>query len=170
MRRRGRFRDWLPAIVWACVISSLSTDTFSADHTGRLIIPALRWLFPHASYPSILLMHALIRKSAHFVEYFIFSVFLTHGLRGEERGWKLRWALLAAAMAAGYAALDEFHQWFVPSRTASPWDAYSIRLARRSHKLFCGDGMRRGLARRRNTQAMTPPFPGWASPQIPKQS
>jgi VanZ family protein len=123
MQRWGRFRDWLPAIVWACVISSLSTDTFSADHTGRFIIPVLRGVFPHASYPSILLMHALIRKSAHFVEYFIFSVFLTHGLRGEERGWKLRWALWAVGIAAGYAALDEFHQWFVPGRTASPWDA-----------------------------------------------
>jgi len=123
MRRWGRLRDWLPAIVWACVISSLSTDTFSADHTGRFIIPVLRWVFPHASDPSILLMHALIRKCAHFVEYFVFSVFLTHGLRGKERGWKLRWALWAVAIAAGYAALDEFHQWFVPSRTASPWDA-----------------------------------------------
>ena len=123
MLRWHRLRDWLPAIVWACVISSLSTDTFSAEHTGRFIIPVLRWTFPHASYPSILLMHALIRKSAHFVEYFIFSVFLTPGLRGGERGWKLRWALWAVAIAAGYAALDEFHQWFVPSRTASPWDA-----------------------------------------------
>ena len=123
MRSWGRFRDWLPAIVWACVISSLSTDTFSADHTGRFIIPVLRFVFPRASDSSILLMHALIRKSAHFVEYFIFSVFLTHGLGGEGRGWKLRWAVWAVAIAAGYAALDEFHQSFVPSRTAAPWDA-----------------------------------------------
>ena len=123
MQRWDRFKDWLPAIVWACVISSLSTDAFSADHTGRFIIPVLRWVFPHASEPSILLMHALIRKSAHFVEYFIFSIFLTRGFRGQERGWKLRWAVWALAVAAGYAALDEFHQWFVPGRTASPWDA-----------------------------------------------
>ena len=123
MRRWARLKDWLPAIVWACVISSLSTDSLSAEHTGRFIIPVLRWIFPHASYPSLLLMHAFIRKSAHFVEYFIFSVFLMHGLRGEERGWNLRSALWALAIAAGYAALDEFHQWFVPSRTASPWDA-----------------------------------------------
>ena len=123
MQRWSRFKDWLPAIAWACLISSLSTDTFSADHTGRFIIPVLRYLFPHASDPSILLMHALIRKSAHFVEYFIFSIFLTRGFRGEERGRQLRWAVWAVAIAAGYAALDEFHQWFVPSRTASPWDA-----------------------------------------------
>lgn len=123
MRRWARLRDWLPAIVWACVISSLSTDSFSAEHTGLFLIPVLRWLLPHASDSTILLMHALIRKSAHFVEYFIFSTFLMRGLRGEERGWKLHWAIAAVAIAAGYAALDEFHQSFVPSRTASPWDA-----------------------------------------------
>jgi VanZ family protein len=26
-------------------------------------------------------------------------------------------------IATGYSALDEFHQSFVPSRTASPWDS-----------------------------------------------
>jgi len=123
MRRWGRLRDWLPAIIWAGVISTLSTDTFSAEHTGAFLIPLLRWLFPHASDPTILLMHTLIRKCAHFVEYFVFSVLLTRGLQGGERGWKLRWAIWALAIAAGYAALDEFHQSFVASRTASPWDA-----------------------------------------------
>src|SRR5215831_15399859 len=123
MRRWARLKDWAPAIVWAGVISSLSTDTFSAEHTSIFLIPLLRWLFPRASDSTIFLMHALIRKSAHFVEYFIFSLFLMHGLRGEERGWKLRWALWAVAIAAGYAGLDEFHQSFVASRTASPWDA-----------------------------------------------
>ena len=68
-------------------------------------------------------MHAVIRKTAHLTEYFIFSIFLIYGLRGKERGWTLRWAIWAVAIAAGYAALDEFHQSFVPSRTASPWDA-----------------------------------------------
>jgi VanZ family protein len=35
----------------------------------------------------------------------------------------LSWAVLALVIAAGYSALDEFHQSFVPSRTASPWDS-----------------------------------------------
>ena len=83
----------------------------------------LRWLFPHASLDSIELMHGLIRKMAHLTEYFILSILLMHGLRGEDRGWKLRWAIWAVVIAAGYASFDEFHQSFVPSRTASPWDA-----------------------------------------------
>jgi VanZ family protein len=118
-----RVKIWLPAIVWACVISSLSTDSFSSEHTSVFIIPALRFLFPHASAETLELMHGVIRKMAHLTEYFILSIFLMHGLRGTDRAWKLKWAIWAIVIAAGYASFDEFHQSFVPSRTASPWDA-----------------------------------------------
>ena len=116
-------KNWIQPIAWACVISILSTDDFSSEHTSRFIMPVLRWLFPRASVQTLELMHFVIRKTAHFTEYFIFSILIVHGLRGKDRGWKLRWAIWAVAIAAGYAALDEFHQSFVPSRTASPWDS-----------------------------------------------
>jgi VanZ family protein len=118
-----RVKNWLPAIAWACLISFLSTDVFSSDHTSRFIIPVLHVLIPQASAETLELLHAIIRKSAHLTEYFIFSILLMRALRGQERGWKLRWAIWAVVLAAGYASLDEFHQSFVPSRTASPWDA-----------------------------------------------
>jgi VanZ family protein len=123
MRLWARVKNWLPAVAWACVISVLSTDLFSSDHTSRFILPVLRWMFPHAGAETLELMHAVIRKSAHLTEYFIFSILLAHSLRGEDREWRLRWAIWALVLAAGYASLDEFHQSFVPSRTASPWDA-----------------------------------------------
>jgi VanZ family protein len=115
-------RRWWPVAAWAVLIFFFSTDTFSATHTSRLILPVLRWLFPHASPETLETAHFLIRKSAHFVEYFIFSLLALHALRGEEGRWKLRWALEAAVLAEAYAALDEFHQSFVPSRTASVHD------------------------------------------------
>jgi VanZ family protein len=118
-----RVKNWLPAIAWACLISFLSTDVFSSEHTSRFIIPLLHLLIPQASAETLEVMHAIIRKSAHLTEYFILGVLLHRALRGDERGWKLRWALWAIAIAAAYASLDEFHQSFVPSRTASPWDA-----------------------------------------------
>jgi VanZ family protein len=123
VRRWTRVKNWLPAIVWACVISALSTDSFSSERTSAFLTPVLHWLFPQAGLETIELMNAIIRKSAHFTEYFVLSIFLIHGLRGGNRRWQLRWAVWAVAIAAGYAALDEFHQSFVPSRTASPWDA-----------------------------------------------
>ena len=79
--------------------------------------------FPHAAPETIELLHAVIRKMAHLTEYFILGIFLMQGLRGQNRKWKLQWAIWAIVIAAGYASLDEFHQSFVPSRTASPWDA-----------------------------------------------
>jgi VanZ family protein len=118
-----RVKNWLPAIAWACLISFLSTDVFSSEHTSRFIIPLLHLLIPQASAETLEVMHVIIRKSAHLTEYFILGVLLHRALRGDERGWKLRWALWAIAIAAAYASLDEFHQSFVPSRTASPWDA-----------------------------------------------
>jgi VanZ family protein len=123
VRLAARAKSWLPAVAWAVVISVLSTDVFSSQHTSRFIIPALHWIFPRAGAETLALMHAVIRKSAHVTEYFIFSIFLVRGLRGQDRGWKMRWAVWAIVIAAGYAAFDEFHQSFVPSRTASPWDA-----------------------------------------------
>jgi VanZ family protein len=116
-------KNWLQAIAWACMISVFSTDEFSSQRTSRIIIPVLHWLFPSASAQTLDLMHFVIRKMAHFTEYFIFSILLIHGVRGQDRGWKFRWAIWAVIIAGGYAALDEFHQSFVPSRTASPWDA-----------------------------------------------
>ena len=123
MALRNFAKYWLPVIVWACVISLLSTDSFSSAHTSRFIIPALRWIFPQASFETLELLHAIIRKCAHLTEYFILGFLLNRALRVGDRAWKWKWAVWAIVIAAGYASLDEFHQVFVPSRTASPWDA-----------------------------------------------
>jgi len=116
-------KSWLPAVAWAILISWASTDAFSTSHTSLIIIPALHWLFPHASADTLDRLHFFIRETAHFAEYFVFSFLLLRAIRGEHRGWQIRWAIAALAIAAGYSALDEFHQSFVPSRTASPWDS-----------------------------------------------
>jgi VanZ family protein len=114
---------WLPALCWAAVIFSLSTDAFSADHTGRVLRPILFWLIPHLTEQGFEAIHILVRKTAHFTEYFIFCLLLYRGIRGGQRGWRWSWALAALFIAAGYSALDEIHQAFVASRTASPYDS-----------------------------------------------
>jgi VanZ family protein len=119
----NRLKPWLPAILWAILISTASTDTFSESHTSSVFLPILHWLFPSAGPESLGHMHFFIRKSAHFTEYFVFSLLLLRSLQGKEKEWRLRWAIWALAIAAGYSMLDEFHQSFVPSRTASPWDS-----------------------------------------------
>ena len=119
----GWIRAWWPALLWAAIIFTLSTDSFSSDHTSRIIVPVLRWLFPSFSTHLIHEIHHFIRKTAHFTEYFVFCVLIFRGVRGDRAGWRWTWALAALSIAAGYSALDEIHQAFVASRTASPWDS-----------------------------------------------
>jgi VanZ family protein len=113
---------WWPAIAWAVVISTFSTGAFTAENTGRIIIPFLHWLFPHASANSLLLMHHIVRKCGHFAEYFILSLLILRGIRGGRREMRLAWVFAAIVLVAGYASLDEFHQSFVPGRTAAVSD------------------------------------------------
>lgn len=115
-------RQWGPAVAWTAVIAMFSTEHFSAPATSRIIVPLLNWLFPQASPDTLEMLHFAIRKSAHFTEYFILSLLLLRGIRGERAGWIVAWGLAAVAIAAGCAALDEAHQAFVPGRTASVWD------------------------------------------------
>ncbi len=114
---------WLPALCWAAVIFSLSTDAFSAEHTGRILRPILLWFMPHLTHHGFARIHFFVRKSAHFTEYFVFCLLLYRGFRGGRHGWRWTWGLAALSIAAGYAALDEVHQAFVASRTASPYDS-----------------------------------------------
>ena len=116
-------RAWWPALIWACIIFTMSTDSFSATNTGSYIGPLLQWIFPSLSSDQLAGLHYFIRKTAHFSEYFIFYLLLFRGARGTRRGWRWTWGLAALAISAAYSALDEIHQAFVISRTASPWDS-----------------------------------------------
>lgn len=113
---------WIPALIVGLLISSFSTHYFSDQQTGRMILPALHWLFPWASQHQLRLMHAAIRKLAHFTEFGVFSFTVFHGIRAGRAGWRVSWALTAVLIAAGYASIDELHQLFVPLRHASPRD------------------------------------------------
>jgi VanZ family protein len=109
------FRLWLPAILWLIALFVLSTSVFSAENTGRIIVPMLHFLLPGTSMPTIFLMHAIIRKAAHFTNYGILFWILIHGpLAGRP--------YVSLMICVCYAFLDEGHQILVPGRTPSLYD------------------------------------------------
>lgn len=110
-------------VVWAAVIFTFSTDSFSSEHTQGIVTGILHALLPHASEGTLLLMHEFVRRCGHLTEYFFFGVLLFRAIRSPGHSWQWRWAFLAILIAALYASSDEIHQIFVPSRGASIWDA-----------------------------------------------
>jgi len=116
-------RAWWPVVAWACFIFTMSTDTFSSEHTGSVLRPILHWLVPSLTANQFEFIHHFIRKCAHFTEYFIFCLLLFRSVRGDRKGWRWTWGIAAFFCAAGYSVLDEIHQAFVASRTASAYDS-----------------------------------------------
>jgi len=111
-------RAW-PALVWAVIIALFSTHWFTDTNTSRVIIPILRFLFPHARIHFLFRAEHVIRKGAHVFEYFVFSLLLLRTIRGERPGWRLTWGIAAILIVFGYACTDELHQYFVPGRGAA---------------------------------------------------
>jgi VanZ family protein len=118
---------WGPLVVWMATISLFSTDAFSAEETGGLLEPVLRWLIPTISAAGVEAAHLAIRKGAHVAEFALLGLLWYRGLAWGTRGWQSRTALAAFGLSVLCAGLDEAHQAFVASRTASlldvAWDS-----------------------------------------------
>jgi VanZ family protein len=89
---------WLPPLAWMAIIFA-----FSAQHGGGHLPAA----------------EIVLRKLAHVTEYLILTLLL---LRALHRSGLALTVPLAAAVALAYASSDEWHQSFVPGRTATPRD------------------------------------------------
>lgn len=130
-------RYWGPVVAWALVISTMSGDPFSAQNTHRFIDPWLRYFMPDLTPEGFRAAHWWIRKTAHFVEFFILGWLAFFAWRrGRSPAWRLRWAVSAVLFVVVCALLDEFRQSFVPSRGASLYDSGIDTLGGIASQLF----------------------------------
>jgi VanZ family protein len=117
---RAFIKYWLPVLIWMALIFTGSSDSHSYEHSSRFVEPLLRWLFPQMSQDNIEEIHHLIRKCGHLAEYAILALLLWRALHLSKNNlppwsWpKVGGTLLIVFI---YAASDEFHQIFVPTRT-----------------------------------------------------
>ena len=96
------FRFWLPFVLWLGVIFA-----FSSNPTTRA--SEIHW------------QDFIIKKTAHIVEYFIFSLLLYRALLNSGVRSKRIFAFIVFT-AFLYGMSDEFHQSFTPGRDPQPRD------------------------------------------------
>jgi VanZ family protein len=117
--------DWVLLLAWMFLIFAGSTDLMSSHHTSRFLVPFLLWLDPHISFKTIELVQLIVRKAGHVTEYAVLATLLWRVIRHH---WPLvrrkfwRPAAVALTVAVIFAATDEFHQSFYPSRGATAHD------------------------------------------------
>ena len=123
---RKFLKFWLPVLLWMTLIFSASADSHSYEHSRSLVEPFLRWLFPHLSQARIEDIHEGLRKCCHLTEYAVLALLLWRAIRQPDkknpRPWNWAEAGLALSIVFLYAASDEFHQIFVPTRTPQVTD------------------------------------------------
>jgi VanZ family protein len=113
-----------PLLLWMVFISFASTSEFSALNTTQVFRPIILWLFPNLSEERVAAIHFLTRKVAHFSEYAVLGILAARAFVSSTNDFIRRHSFQVSLMLiACYALLDEFHQSFLPSRTASIFDS-----------------------------------------------
>ena len=120
---RAFFTRWLLAILWMGLIFTGSSDVGAGAHTSRFIVPFLHCLMGGSFTPERAeSIHLLIRKTGHLTEYAVLCILYWRALgtlREDFFQSASRRFLSTVFLTALYAGSDEFHQSFIPSRTAS---------------------------------------------------
>ena len=129
-RMQGTFllRNWLPVVVWIGIIVLESTDMMSAQHTGSWLYAICHAVFGSVNRAQFEIFHHVLRKLGHFVGYGTLAVLSFRAFRAtfsnvyaRSSGYARLWGS-ALLLTCSVASLDEWHQSFIPSRTASVRD------------------------------------------------
>jgi VanZ family protein len=105
------------------IIALESTKYLGADHTSGPLRFIYQALFGHVSDARWEVIHHYTRKCGHFLGYGMVGLsWLRAWQRTRPEGTFVRSAVLAMLFTAITASADEFHQSFLPNRTASIWD------------------------------------------------
>ena len=103
----------------------------AARRVGRWALVAL-WMgviFAFSSRPGYTLPNyggwdVIVKKGAHVTEYAILGFLTARAFYGSQnRNLQSHWFVVGLALVVVYALLDEYHQSFVPGRTASIFDS-----------------------------------------------
>ncbi len=115
--------NWTKVVLWVALIFHLSGEFYTAGRTYTAIAYwAARLLGHPLPGPTIDLLNLLIRKTAHFTEFFILGLLVYRALAGRLVRFQMTLACWVLGGGASVAMADEFRQIFVRERTPSPYD------------------------------------------------
>jgi VanZ family protein len=118
LQMKKKLLKWIPVVLWCMLIFFFSQQ--NGDESGNTSeLVAKLFMFIGIDVNSILggMATFIIRKGAHFTEYFILYL-LTFNALGNARRFKSQ--LTGALMfTVFYAATDEIHQYFIPGRACA---------------------------------------------------
>jgi VanZ family protein len=120
--RPNLVRAWWPAAVWVGLIAFESSDFFSSSNTSSMLYTLLTHLFGNINLYYFLIFHHLVRKTGHCIGYGMLSLLLLRGWRATldpENTQLGQTALFSWLGTVFVAAMDEWHQSFIPSRTGT---------------------------------------------------
>jgi VanZ family protein len=107
---------------FSCFVLWLGTPNFSASQSYVWLIEVLRFFDPDVDFQTVVRVHGMIRKSAHFF------VYAALGLLAFRASWLsfgnllVRGTMTAILVAVGVALIDEGRQAGYQTRTGSPYD------------------------------------------------
>ncbi len=121
---KRRFLAYVMVATWMLIIFGASTDAGSSQHTSHILRPLLLWLNPDISEKAIKTVQSIVRKGGHVSEYAVLAALLWRARRLARSAREWLWPEFGRVVAycAVYAATDEFHQLFVPTREARVTD------------------------------------------------
>jgi VanZ family protein len=118
---RHFLKYWLPVLLWMAVMFTASADPNSHERSRHIFRPILLWLFPHMSDQEFESIHLVLRKCCHLMEYAILALLVFRALHHSRTSlptWSWPRVGVTLLIVFLYACSDEYHQSFVPGRTA----------------------------------------------------
>lgn len=143
-----RLARWLPAAGWYAVIWFFSSQNGTESQSVSDGVLTQLFHYDILNSPMVLssLLSFLVRKAAHMGVFFVLTGLLVFALKGATPRLGVQ-AGAAIGLCGALAALDEFHQTFVPGRSGLPRDV-AIDLLGGAAFLLCWWVFRKIQARR----------------------
>lgn len=115
---------WGPVVLWLCWLYVASGEMLSSERTSRLLVPLIKFFFPAIPLETLRMIHWLIRKAAHLVDYAVLAWLLWRACCRSTTQRLVMRALSIFATCAFFGFLEEVRQGFVPGRISSLTDVF----------------------------------------------